>query len=300
MRITVFIIAAIFLANGAICQKTFEEFTQFTPKQQSKHIKLWKVFKIDKYGRGTFPDLTKKELKKVALVAYTISTPLQWSKYSPTYNLTDDGMRKLVNKLYTESIEQIKESFKIRGIELVTIETMNANQKAVMADAKGEKFLQSDEKSNKLYNGYNKLSSKQANLGVAAKGYKNWKLIYELVWPWSVSVLGKMADALDVDAVLLINNEINITREFAYASCVTTMAGINPIPKIEGRKYPGLSYNNGMVYGQGLMAFNKPIVFSTVKKKKIISENYKKFGETQKVLIQTILADIKKRQLPGN
>jgi hypothetical protein len=294
MRYAVFLIIISFLASAGYCQKSFEEFTQLDAKKQSKYIDLWQVFKIDKYGRGIFPDLSKKEIKKVALVAYTMYAPESWDKYGGAIyrnSLTEVGIHYFADQLYDHSINEIKASFDSYGIELITRENMNDAQKAVLSEVEGGTWLKGKEK-----DGYYKFTNKAIKVGTAIDGYKNWMLSFDLPWPWSNIVLAKVANAMDVDAVLLVNQRLDLTKDFGYAACLMTMVGENPIPKIEGKKYPGLSYVDGMYYGQAALTFYKPIIFAVSKKKEIISENYNQFGEVNKVLTDALLEDIRERQ----
>ena len=63
-----------------------------------------------------------------------------------------------------------------------------------------------------------------------------------------------------------------------------TLIGPNPIKKIEGKKYPGLSYLHGLPYGQ--TAISADIEIATFKKKSISSENLEDYGK-----VITLLAD---------
>jgi len=262
------------MAQAVFAQKSFNDLVNLPEKKLNKAIKIWgkNEWRPDtKFGCSINPDLSQKEIKKVALVSFTISIP---HIYTEKF-LTEVGNRYFVNKMYDNSIESLKQSFSKGGIELITVDNMTEEQKAILSGAEArDKILGTslDMKQSKLEKHYEDVQEKGISAGNAADGYKSWLIMDGLPLTWDLNVFAAMAEAMKVDAILFVNNNvIPESRTLTFQKTIMTMIGVNPIPKVEGKKYPGLSYLHGLPYGQ--TSIGSEFEIASFKKKKIETEN---------------------------
>lgn len=216
--------------------------------------------------------------------------------------LTESGIDYYANKLYNESIGEIKETFEEGGIELITIDDMSDKQKQILADATGKTWLSNlDNKNNKMSKKLGAVNDEGSKVGVTVEGYKNWTISRRIPVYWTNNMIAEIANALEVDAVLLIANELSpLQKKILYINTVFTIIGKNPTPKIEGKTYPGLSYATGMWYSQ--YAFDsEEIEIATIKKGDVTSENYEDFdvimGMLTRKMLESIEINTKKSQI---
>ena len=280
-------IAILTSGYSLIAQKSFDELVNLPEKKLNKAINVWgkNEWRPDtKLGTGITPDLSQKEIKKVALVSFTISIPHVFSGEF----LTDVGNRYFVNKLYDSSIESLKQAFKSGGIELITAENMTEEQKAVLYGVEAKDKIMGtslDMKQAKLESIYENVEEKGVTSGSAADGYKGWLIRDQLPLTWDLNLFAALADVMNVDAILFVNNNVTPeSRRLTFNKTIMTMIGPNPIKKVEGKKYPGLSYLYGLPYGQ--TSIGSDFEIATFKKKKIDSENLEGYDK-----LLTILAD---------
>jgi len=282
----------------AVAQDSFSELESMPEKKLEKLFYVWNPGRVDtKTGTGIAPDLSKKEINTVALAAYTIYAPDVWAKYSANISvLTEAGVTHFADKLYQNSIEAMKKAFAEGGMDLITREMMNADQKAILEEGITNKWFSDLEWNQaRVESAYEKVEEKSIKIGAAAEGYRNWTVYEGVPTPWTNTMLAGIAEGLGVDAVLLISNRIDLSKNVGYATTYMTMVGKNPIPKIEGKKYPGLSYSDGMYYSQVGLRMSKPIEIAVIKRKHIQTENYEGFDAAMKILVNRMLADIKFR-----
>jgi hypothetical protein len=282
------------LAQGIFAQKSFNDLVNLPAKKLNKAINVWgkNDWRPDtKLGTGITPDLSQKEIKKVALVSFTISIP---HIYTEKF-LTEVGNKYFVNKMYDMSIESLKQSFSKGGIELITVDNMTREQKAILsgAEARDKIFATSlDIKQSKLEKHYEDVQEKGISAGNAADGYKSWLITDRLPLSWDLNVFGALAEAMKVDAILFVNNNvIPESRTLTFQKTIMTMIGVNPIPKVEGKKYPGLSYLHGLPYGQ--TSIGSDFEIASFKRKKIASESMEGYDKLLVMLADKMIEYLK-------
>jgi len=181
-------------------------------------------------------------------------------------------------------------------MELITREAMTDEQKAVLDEGKSNKWFSDLQwEQNRIESAYDKVEEKSIKIGAAIEGYKNWTVYEGIPTPWTNNMLAQITNAMGVDAVLLVSNKLDLSKNVGFATTYMTMVGKNPIPREEGKKYPGLSYSDGMYYAQAGLRMPKPIELATLKKKQIQTENYEGFDVAMKLLVERMLADIRFR-----
>ena len=274
MKTLLLTIAAFACMQSIYAQESFTELVNLPEKKLDKAIKIWgkNEWRPDtKTGTGITPDLSQKEIKKVALVSFTISIPHIFTES----HLTTVGNEYFVNKLYDGSIETLREAFKKNGIELVTKENMTEDQFAILSGAQSkDKILETslDIKQARLESTYEDVEKKGVSAGIAVEGYKNWTSNDQMPLSFDLNLFGALTKAMDVDAILFVNNLVTPeSRTLTYNKTILTLYGENPIPKIEGKTYPGMSYLHGLPYGQ--TSISSGFEIARFKKKAIESEN---------------------------
>jgi len=294
MKHYLFAIAVFLVAQNGFAQESFTDLVNLPEKKLDKAIHIWgkTEWRPDtKYGCSIDPDLSQKEIKKVALVSFTISI----SHIFTESHLTTDGNKYFVNKLYDGSIQTLTETFKKNGIDLITKESMTEEQLAILSGAQAkDKILGTslDIKQAKLESTYENVEKKGASAGIAVEGYKNWTSNDQMPLSFDLNLFGTLAKALDVDAILFVNNIVTPeSRVLTYNKTIISMFGVNPIAKIEGKKYPGLSYLHGLPYGQ--TSINTEFEIATFKKKAIQSENLDGYEKVVALLIDKMVEYLK-------
>ncbi|MFC1731093.1 hypothetical protein ACFL6I_12235 [candidate division KSB1 bacterium] len=287
-------IVAFFLVQNSFAQESFSELVNLPEKKLDKAIHIWgkTEWRPDtKYGCSIDPDLSQIEIKKVALVSFTISI----SHIFTESHLTTDGNKYFVNKLYDGSIETLKETFKKNGIELITKENMTEDQLAILSGAQAkDKIIGTslDIKQAKLESTYENVEKKGASAGIAVEGYKNWTSNDQMPLSFDLNLFGALTNALGVDAIIFVNNIVTPdSKTLIYNKTIITMFGENPIKKVEGKKYPGMSYMHGLPYGQ--TSINTEFEIATFKKKAIQSENLDGYDKVITLLIDKMVEYLK-------
>lgn len=283
-------IAVFVFMQSNFAQESFTELVNLPEKKLDKAIHIWgkNEWRPDtKNGTGINPDLSQKEVKRIVLVSFTISIPHVFTES----HLTTVGNKYFVNKLYDGSIKTLKESFKKNGIELITKENMTEDQLAILSGSQAkDKILGTslDIKQAKLESTYEDVEEKGASAGVAVDGYKNWTSSDQMPLSFDLNLFGALTNALKVDAVLFVNNIVTPeSKALIYNKTIITMFGENPIAKIEGKKYPGLSYLHGLPFGQ--TSISTEFEIATFKKNTIQSENLDGYDQVVSLLVDKMV-----------
>jgi hypothetical protein len=116
--------------------------------------------------------------------------------------------------------------------------------------------------------------------------------------------MGELATGLGVDAILAVENEMTMSRsDLSLNKIQLVHYGPNPVPKVEGRLYPGWSYNTGMVYGGSVLQLKRPAEVATfeVEKKemKTTGESFDGYAPLLKVAAVKLAADVAARAAGG-
>lgn len=275
-------------------QDSFVELANLPEKKLNDHINIWAKgeYNVDfKNGSVPYCDQSKVELKKVVLVAYTISIS---NSYAGEF-LTGTGNDYFVNSLYDNGVPSLVEVFNNYGIELITYDKMSEDQKALLsASTAKDKILESDLefKQDKLLSTYEKVEEKGIKAGSAREGYKSWQFNDGLPMNWDLSLYGILTDLMDVDAILFVNNLVQPDRGgLTYNKTLLTLIGRNPFVFENG---PQLITFYGAPYAQA--SINAEFQFATFKKKKIISESYEGFDQVMALITESLLESQKKNK----
>lgn len=276
-RILISILAVLMAAGSAIVQfDGFTEMLNLSEKKLNKLIVAKTHYSFDNlditYGQGAAPDLSKVDMKKVALVTYNVG-----STWTSEARIEEGGGFYIGGKFYNESIDALKESFASRGIELITYNDMSAEQIAIMNDKDGDSWLPDSDPSKlkklkkRLSKSTEELSENTGKTGEAwapmDKGTFNWHMDR---MPYRIQMYSYVIDDLEVDAILLVSQYIDIDRTIVFIKSNISLIGPNPIPKVEGKKYPGLSHADGLLYNTVKLNTSpkQPVEIGTVKHKR--------------------------------
>jgi len=150
-----------------------------------------------------------------------------------------------------------------------------------------------DLEQSKLKGKYKEVNSKGVSAGATVDGYLSWMFkAGGAPGSWDMNVYAFLCEALDVDAIVLINNNVLIDgNRLMFKNTIITMFGPNPIKKIEGVIYPGLTYWYGHAYGQTALDANIPIV--KFRRKEAASENFEGYERVPIFLTNKLLEYIK-------
>lgn len=233
-------ILALLVFGSAFSQ--IKSFNDLLPQvKKDKHLTIGKTAppQVNPEGLGG-PDMSKVNLQKVALVVLNVGPE------GLDGQISEVAGHAFGKAFYDESIGVLKESFKTRGIELITYDEMSAEQKAVMNDKDGESWLpkRDPKEFEKLQEGLTKDQDKAITAPMDAVTF-NW---YNDRQPRTYQLFSYIVDDLDVDAILMITYQIDLGKKVLFKQMEMTMIGPNPIPKVEGKKYPGMSHSDGHEY----------------------------------------------------
>lgn len=275
--------------------------------------------KVDKWGGGVVPDLTKLggPPKRVGIVTFFIKAHPQSeidqttsrgfyndTTYTTktTYRLTRDGANRYATAFMEQGLDDLRAAFAERGMTLLT----------------PAEFLDTDEKW-KFYNEFEYEISKIARLALRVGGggsdFANADLASAAGTRFIPATLatgdyksnksmGELATGLGLDAILAVENEMKMTRsDLSLSKIQLVLYGPNPVPKVEGRIYPGWSYNTGMVYGGSVLQLKRPAEVATfeVKKKEMTTtgESFDGYAPLLKVAAVKLAADVAARAAGG-
>jgi hypothetical protein len=287
---------ACFLQIGAFAQKTFSELNSLDDKMLDKLTKQWIIKKPDlKEGGGLFPDLARTEIKKVALVAFTVYSPEPIGKTTTGKALSEEGLNHFASKLYELNLPVLKQEFSNSGIDLITIETMTDEQKQILSDFASTKWMERVSKSEEVeyksnFLGYEQTSRKT---GVAMSGYRNWRLGYvEFNMAWLSEPMHDLAKAMGVDAVLYVNHRLSMEGKLFINETVISLTGCENAMTGGKKKFMTV---RGLPVTQIGLGYPKPIQIATFKRKDIETETYDGFDQFVGRLTSKMLNHLKTR-----
>jgi hypothetical protein len=288
MKALTFFSVAFFIFMYSNAQNTFQGVAGLPEKDFTKLLYVWPAGKGVPNGTGISPYLVDKEIKKIALVAFTITAGETYDKFTKVAKgFTSEGIKYFANKLYDNTVSSVKEAFNKEGIEVLTFDDLNADQKKNFLATQGTKWTEGKK--------FSSWGDKNFATGESAYQYKNWVLDRGVEVPWINSSIADFAEALGVDAVLMIANGLQFDgSKINYGNTLITMLGKNPVPVPEGQS--SLGHLNGLWYGQAQIIFDKNIAFATVKKNEVTNENYDGLGQVFGKLIGYMMIDINGRK----
>ncbi|MDX2196719.1 MAG: hypothetical protein NW207_09900 [Cytophagales bacterium] len=204
----------------------------------------------DGHGKKPYLKALGQPPKKVALLSFYLFDPItsvNWDgrsfcMYSES-NFTDEGHNKIANKFLDTSMAQLKEAFKTYGMELLT------PAEYLTDDAKREAY----DKFANPHSGLPKflVSDKKFKNASSPDGYRSFIIQYPDDNKASEE-FGKLAKTLEVDAVVIIGNDILCeSKSFQINKLGIYMYGPNPVPKKDDATYTnkhGMGYHEGHMY----------------------------------------------------
>jgi hypothetical protein len=294
--LTLAFISTIFL--NVYAQKSFQELA--SDSKIDKFIKsLDPAGKLSNDGSGIVPDLKIKSIKKIALVSFYINdsgSKGSTSYYNYTEGLGEKNANVFASQFYNQGYTKLNEVFTSQSIELLT----------------PDQYLDTEEKRAYYYN-FEMQMTKVAKMslgfvnsiskGAGATGIETsatavgYKLFPASMVPGDYRInesLAELAKTLGVDAVAIVGIESKLDGSSVYFNKVSlTIHGENPTSKIEGKKYPGMSYNSGLLYGGGELELKKPFSYANYKKKKFGELNIEGFGDVLSKLGSSVVNRLK-------
>lgn len=283
-------------AFATYAQETFDELTSIEDKKLNKLVRERTIGKPDlKEGTGLFPDLARTEIKKVALVAFTVYSPTPIGKTTNGKVLSEEGLNHFVTKFYESNLPVLKNQFSNSGIELLTIEEMTEEQKQTLSEFATTKWMERVSKSGETeykssFLGYEESERKT---GVAMKGYRNWRLGYtEFNMVWLSEPMYDLAKALGVDAVVYVNHRLTMEGKLYINQSIISITGCeNAMTGGQKKKLTA----RGLPVTQIGIDYPEPILIASFKKNEIVSENYDGFDKFVARLTSKMLGSLKKR-----
>ncbi len=262
-------------------------FAQKTILELAEDKKLEKFISLDapggkpaKDGIGAKADLTKTSLTKIALVSFYLNDQGDDNAYR-TMGIGEDGGNYYATKFYSQSIDPIKTAFSKEGMQILTpSEFLDSEEKRQAY----ENFEMEVGRMARMVLGFvNSISDAATDAGFQVSATPAG---YELI-PAAMAAgdyklnesMGKLTEDLGVDAVMVAFVDTKTDdRSSVYMKSGMALYGPNPIPKEEGKRYPGMSYNSGMYYGKTEVTPKNAIEFAEIKRKEITEESYDGFG----------------------
>jgi hypothetical protein len=227
-----------------------------TYDDQLLYKKIHDVPPINEYypfvdGHGNYPDLSsKKEFpKKIALVSFYVwdnnfiddikSPKMLWAESSW---ITTDNENRLANELSKYSVNAVEHRFDSLGIDVISPKDFTASQKRVY-DSLQIHYATS----------YRKKVPDSIQYGICAASQYHFMKIPLKQFDYLFSDdMGNMAELLGVDAVLVIENQVEYDgRTGSIHEITMNLYGANPVKKSTTntvKNSNGNGYNNGLLY----------------------------------------------------
>ena len=286
--LSIFILIGLLFGLNVFAQNSFQDVANMSDKNFAKMLYMWPAGKGMPDGSGISPYLVDKEIKKVALIAYTMVAGESYDKFSKVAKgFTEEGIKYFSNKIYDNTISSIKEAFAKEGIEVITYDELTDAQKKIFNATQGTNWTDGKK--------FTDWGEKQLATGESAYQYKHWELQRGVEIPWVDEPIADFAKSLGVDAALLISNGLNFEGStLMYGSMMITMLGENPVPLEEGKKRPFGS--EALYYGQGQIILDKKVEVANIKKNSVSGENYEGLGKIYERLIGYMMIDINGRK----
>ena len=246
-------------------------------------------------GSGTRPDLTKQPVRKIALVSFFVQDIGSQNPYK-YIGLTSSGANYLADQFLSQSIAELKSGFESQGMQLMTInEVLDSETKQQAYD----NFELTVGKLAKAVTGFvSSMESAAMDGGIAASatadGYKLIPAILAAGDYKNNESMGQLAKDLGVDAVMVayIKTQTDNNSTTFFETSIATY-GQNPTPRVDGKKYPGMSYNTGMFYGKSSISADKGIEIIERKKGDTVSENLNGYGKLMNQLASRLATHLK-------
>lgn len=243
-------------------------------------------------GKGMHPNLNAIPTfsKKVALVSFyvwdnemleTRVSPLkQWS--GSTW-IDDEGNNRLAGDLSRYCVPQMRTTFDSLGTILLTPDDFNEKQRAVY-----DSFLMKYKRSYRA-----KINDSISYDICASKDYKFIKtplLNNDLI---AATTLGELATALEVDAVLIIQNDVLFDGRYGILNNIHLyMYGPNPMAT-DSVPFNKKGYYNGQLYLQIKMELFGRV--SQYEEGQITYENYTGYDRMVRLMVNNLYREYRKR-----
>lgn len=298
------LLIGLFLSNGS----TFAQ--SFTDINQSEFIKQTKVAKRknDKTG-GAFSNLTGLEIKKVALVGFSMVTTGEYHKYgrlSTVSNATDVGVDYAINKILKGSEESLKTAFQDQGIELLVSADFSEDQKATLLALTNKDWYPGQDQVSFLNRAGDIASSGMAeSVGGVGEGYVGLPAGVVYVKK-SYVYYNELIKALGVDAVVIVSSSSNIGKSgYLYTGFDIDLIGSNPITMEMGEemhkgmalKIFKMNYWPSVIYAESNTTLKKPVAILSTKKGEIIGENFDGAGNIFGYAVNGLMKEVKSRSI---
>lgn len=210
----------------------------------------------DGHGMWAWPPSMGNFPKRVGLVTFVVFDPGYFEKTTKKYGymqlttssygaLSVNDTKTLANGLYKMCLPTLKEAFASVGSTLLTPEEF-ATDPATHAAYENFSFQEK---------GFAKMFSVQGGINtLAVADGQHPHYADNLTMPDFVTAMGKQAEALGLDAVMMVKVQMGVDEEGSVLiqSVSSAMYGKNPTPKDPGKKYiainPATGYNPYVVF----------------------------------------------------
>lgn len=299
----------------AMAQKTIKELADMPDKKFSKlmteenYAGQIRTF-AKAYEKQTGKDLPEPvpvPMKRVALLSFFTADFSQidvkaYRRHQVFENyINEAGGKMLVNDFYKLSINDLKKIFAANGMELLTPDEylktneqkqlyktyeVNVSKLAAGATAIGGFFTKANNKSLTPADGYRAYPAPVVNSGMDMKAVRD---------------LGKLANELDVDALLTINTLTQLEKgEVGLKGISMSLHAPNPVPDDPEMKYGMGFYYEGVLVGSISFTLDEYMPFAKLPKKAQSFENVDMTGFTPLMKRMTTQLLNSKKQNFGN
>ncbi|MBC7450321.1 MAG: hypothetical protein H7259_02415 [Cytophagales bacterium] len=296
------LIAFVFLSSSLHAQLFLEDLNLYS--DQILYKKIHDNPDINQYypfvdGHGNYPDLNaRKEFpKKIALISFYVwDEQLIEDKKSPTafWNestwINVDGENRLSGELAKYSISSIQHRFDSLGSKVIIPEEFTAEQRKAY-DSIQIHYISSYRKKVPDSIQYDLCSASQ---------FRFIKLpVQKLDYKFSDD-MALLAKALNVDAVLIVENQIKYNGVTGVLQKITlNMYGDNPIAKPSG---DSSAHKKGHIYNEGLLYLSMEMEMESIftqydEKKQITYESYLGYDRLLMLMIDQFYINYEKRTL---
>lgn len=291
MRTTIILLFTCALSFGVLAQRSF---TNLIALPQIKLDKKTYIFKYEYKDSVENIDFTLINLKKVAIVSFTLSAPEQGEAYE-NMRLSDNLRTYIADTLERQSLPKLKEVFDKQGIELLSYSDFSIEQKRILENAGTSDYLDLQKEELKYTQSFNfsDWEEETVSTGTVSLDYRTWDINSRQLGISQLNSLGALSEMLGVDAVIVINNHITVGNSLLYQKAVISMVCMNPYyDKTKKPIFQVAGWNLGQV------ALNDmALKIAKVKKRQIVSENYTDYDTMINLLANKILEYFNFRQM---
>lgn len=288
------------IALNLFAQDSFSEMMQFKDSKLEKINELMEIALDEKAMPGFELDITKVEMKKVALVAFSAGIAPELK--DPNAFLSNGDLGKIALEFYKAALPALQKSFADQNIEFITKEKMTSEQQHIVQSFNKNDWnnvLKQELSVEELEYDFEKFESGIFH-GIAVDGYRNVKFSKEdnnckIARP----PFADLAKALNVDAVLIVSIQVGMPGQLVYKNTTMSLIGKNPV-------YPDDNFKSlrskGLVYSQICNEPKSPFALGAMKMGNVDIEKFSEYDKLVKYASDKMLQYYfnRKKELQSN